>query len=281
MNSYSTWNLFANFLTHNVTLVICSRGDSQEYADLNKLARKFLETNPDSANPNQKLPTKAYVEEVVEEIRRGDNTECPICLESADDPVLTPCAHRMCRECLLSSWRTPSAGVCPICRQLLKKSDLITCPSENRFRIDVVNNWKESSKVTKLLECLENISKSGSGEKSIVFSQWTSFLDLLEIPLKRKKIGFLRFDGRLAQKQRERVLKEFNETSEKMVSAVFLFSCCFKNSFQKTYQITRFEHKTVVFIFFDVFPKTSPKPGYLFFEAQERKVENKINQKGL
>lgn len=207
---------------NSVFLEICSRGDSQEYADLNKLAKRFLETNPESATPNHKLPTRAYVEEVVEEIRSGENTECPICLESADDPVLTPCAHRMCRECLLSSWRTPSAGVCPICRQLLKKTDLITCPSENRFRIDVEKNWKESSKVTKLLECLENIAKSGLGEKSIVFSQWTSFLDLLEIPLRRKKIGFLRFDGRLAQKQRERVLKEFNETYEKMVSVVSL-----------------------------------------------------------
>ncbi|KAF7145413.1 hypothetical protein RHSIM_Rhsim04G0188100 [Rhododendron simsii] len=201
----------------NHPFLVMSRGDSQEYADLNKLAKRFLETNPESATPNHKLPTRAYVEEVVEEIRSGENTECPICLESADDPVLTPCAHRMCRECLLSSWRTPSAGVCPICRQLLKKTDLITCPSENRFRIDVEKNWKESSKVTKLLECLENIAKSGLGEKSIVFSQWTSFLDLLEIPLRRKKIGFLRFDGRLAQKQRERVLKEFNETNEKMV----------------------------------------------------------------
>lgn len=211
-----------DFLTHSVFLEICSRGDSQEYADLNKLARRFLETNPDSATSNQKLPTRAYVEEVVEEIRRGENTECPICLESADDPVLTPCAHRMCRECLLSSWRTPSAGVCPICRQLLKKTDLITCPSENRFRIDVEKNWKESSKVTKLLECLENKAKSGLEEKSIVFSQWTSFLDLLEIPLRRKRIEFLRFDGRLSQKNREKVLKEFNETNEKMVSGVSL-----------------------------------------------------------
>lgn len=228
-----------NFLTHTFFLEICSRGDSQEYADLNKLARKFLETDPDSATPNQKLPTRAYVEEVVEEIRRGENTECPICLESADDPVLTPCAHRMCRECLLSSWRTPSAGVCPICRQLLKKTDLITCPSENRFRIDVEKNWKESSKVTKLLECLENIAKSGLGEKSIVFSQWTSFLDLLEIPLRRKKIGFLRFDGRLAQKQRERVLKEFNETNEKMVSVVSLcITPCLVAVSRKQFSIT-------------------------------------------
>ncbi|GFZ14244.1 helicase protein with RING/U-box domain-containing protein [Actinidia rufa] len=202
----------------NHPFLVMSRGDSQEYVDLNKLARRFLETNPDYANPSQKAPTRAYVEEVVEGIRRGDNTECPICLESADDPVLTPCAHRMCRECLLSSWRSPSTGLCPICRQLLKKSDLITCPSENRFRIDVEKNWKESSKVTKLLDCLENIRKSGSGEKSIVFSQWTSFLNLLEIPLRRRKIGFLRFDGKLVQKQRALVLTEFNETREKMAS---------------------------------------------------------------
>ncbi|KAK4586149.1 hypothetical protein RGQ29_023372 [Quercus rubra] len=200
----------------NHPFLVMSRADSQKYTDLNKLAKRFLETNTDSGT-NQTVPTRAYIEEVVEGIRRGENMECPICMEFADDPVLTPCAHRMCRECLLSSWRTPTSGLCPICRQLLKKTELITCPTENQFRVDVENNWKESSKVSKLLDCLEQICESGSGEKSIVFSQWTSFLDLLEIPLKRRGVGFLRFDGKLVQKQRERVLKEFSETKDKMV----------------------------------------------------------------
>lgn len=154
-----------------------SRGDSQQYSDLDKLARRFLETLPDSNTPNQSAPTRAYIEEVVDGIRRGENTECPICMESADDPVLTPCAHRMCRECLFSSWSSQTVGSCPICRMFFRKNDLITCPTENKFRVDVEGNWKESSKVTKLLECLERIRWSGSGEKSIVFSQWTSFLD--------------------------------------------------------------------------------------------------------
>jgi DNA repair protein RAD5 len=202
-------------------LKICSRAGSQKYADLSKLARRFSEINPDSSTSKQPGPTHAYIEEVVEGIRKGENTECPICMEYADDPVLTPCAHRMCRECLLSSWRTPTTGLCPICRQLLKKTDLITCPTENQFWVDVETNWKESSKVSKLLDCLESIRRSGSGEKSIVFSQWTSFFDLLEIPLKRRGIGFLRFDGKLAQKQREYVLKEFSETKEKMVNRIF------------------------------------------------------------
>ncbi|KZV25548.1 hypothetical protein F511_09276 [Dorcoceras hygrometricum] len=199
----------------NHPFLVMSRGDTQEYADMNKLARRFLGTNPDSSTHS--APSRAYVEEVVKGLQNGENAECPICLESADDPVLTPCAHRMCRECLISSWRTPVAGLCPICRQTLKKTDLITCPSSSPFRIDVNENWKESSKVSKLLDCLEEIRRSGFGEKSIVFSQWTSFLDLLEIPLKEKKIGFLRFDGKLVQKQRERVLHEFAETHEKMV----------------------------------------------------------------
>ncbi|KAK1418848.1 hypothetical protein QVD17_27995 [Tagetes erecta] len=198
----------------NHPFLVMSRGDSQQFSDLSKLAKRFLDNNLDSSTPH---PSKAYIQEVVNDIKKGENTECPICLESADDPVLTPCAHRMCRECLLSSWRSLTHGLCPICRQNLRKTDLITCPSESKFRVDVEKNWKESSKVLKLLECLDNIRSKGCGEKSIVFSQWTSFLDLLEIPLKRRKIGFLRFDGSLSQKNREKTLREFSETTDKMV----------------------------------------------------------------
>lgn len=226
----------------NHPFLVMSRADIQRYEELNKYARRFVETNSNFSTPRQSAateacieevveairhassatirqsaPTPAYIEEVVEGIRRGENTECPICMESADDPVLTPCVHRMCRECLISCWQTPISGICPICRTSLKANDLIACPTEGKFQVDVENDWKESSKVSKLLECLEHIHRSGFGEKSIVFSQWTSFLDLLEIPLKRRGIGFLRFDGKLAQKQRERTLKEFNETREKMV----------------------------------------------------------------
>ncbi|XP_019181191.1 PREDICTED: putative SWI/SNF-related matrix-associated actin-dependent regulator of chromatin subfamily A member 3-like 3 isoform X2 [Ipomoea nil] len=200
----------------NHPFLVMSRGDVDKYANLDKLAQKFLEFNPDSDSQN--APTRAYIEEVVEEIRKdSENTECPICLESPDDPVFTPCAHTMCRECLLSSWRNPSSGMCPICRRVLNRNELITSPKATKFRIDVNKDWKESSKVTKLMDCLQRIRNSKSGEKSIVFSQWTLFLDLLEIPLKKSGIGFLRFDGKTQQKQREKVLNEFSETTEKMV----------------------------------------------------------------
>lgn len=55
---------------------------------------------------------------MVEELRKGEQGECPICLEAFEDAVLTPCAHRLCRECLLASWRNYNTGLCPVCRYL-------------------------------------------------------------------------------------------------------------------------------------------------------------------
>ncbi|KAL5066925.1 hypothetical protein RYX36_017812 [Vicia faba] len=187
--------------------------DTQQNAKLNKLASRFLQNSMSSSNSIQ---SHGYIDEVLGHLQKGEIEECSICLESPEDPVFTPCAHQFCRECLFNCWGTSMGGKCPICRQLLKKSDLIVLPSESPFKVDIENNLTESSKVSKLFEFLEHIQKY-SDEKSIVFSQWTSFFDLLENPLRRRGIGFLRFDGKLTQKQREKVLKEFNNTKEKRV----------------------------------------------------------------
>lgn len=96
-------------------LFVCngSRGDTEEYADLGKLAKKFLKGGPEGVGNR---PTKAFVEEVVKDLQSGQKGECPICLESVEDAVLTPCAHCMCRDCLYASWRSYGGGPCPICR---------------------------------------------------------------------------------------------------------------------------------------------------------------------
>lgn len=68
-------------------------------------------------------------------------------------------------------------------RKAINRQDLITAPTESRFQIDIEKNWVESSKVVALMNELETIRLSGS--KSILFSQWTAFLDLLQVPLSR------------------------------------------------------------------------------------------------
>ncbi|KAK9279319.1 hypothetical protein L1049_012998 [Liquidambar formosana] len=196
--------------------LVMSRGDTQEFSDLNKLAKRFLKGGRDAVEGEVKdVPSRAYIQEVVEDLRKGDQGECPICLEAFEDAVLTPCAHRLCRECLLASWRNPTSGFCPVCRKTISRQDLITAPTDSRFQIDIEKNWVESSKVTALLHELESLRSSGS--KSIIFSQWTAFLDLLQVPLSRSNIPFVRLDGTLNQQQREKVIKEFSEESNILV----------------------------------------------------------------
>ncbi|APR80896.1 Hypothetical protein A7982_06243 [Minicystis rosea] len=50
-----------------------------------------------------------------------------------------------------------------------------------------------SAKVERLVEALEDVA--ADGHKALVFSQWTSLLDLVEPHLQRANIGFLRLDG--------------------------------------------------------------------------------------
>ncbi|GLT82070.1 hypothetical protein SLE2022_004830 [Rubroshorea leprosula] len=196
--------------------LVLSRGDTQEYSDLNKLARRFLKGRQDgNEEETNDAPSRAYVQQVVEGLSKGEQGECPICLEAFEDAVFTPCAHCLCRECLLSTWRNATSGLCPVCRKTISKQDLITAPTGSRFRIDIHKNWVESCKVTILMQELEKLRSSGS--KSILYSQWTAFLDLLQIPLCRNNIPFLRLDGTLSQKQRERVIKQFSEDSNILV----------------------------------------------------------------
>ncbi|GBG80826.1 hypothetical protein CBR_g31382 [Chara braunii] len=213
--------------------LVLSRGDTSEYSDLDKLAARFLSRGTvarkggsqgdDGLGPEgRSLPvlTKGYVENVVNDLKKGEKVECPICLEAAEDAVLTPCAHCLCRECLLASWRTTGGGSCPVCRQPMTKQDLITAPTESRFRIDVEKSWQESAKVTALFNELDPLRQTGA--KSIVFSQWTAFLDLLEIPLKRKKFSFVRLDGSLSQHNREKAIRDFSTNPDVTVMLISL-----------------------------------------------------------
>lgn len=70
-------------------------------------------------------------------------------------------------------------------------------------------NTLSSAKISALLAHLKRIKKASSTTKSVIFSQFTSFLDILEPALTGASIPFLRFDGSMAQKSRAAVLAEF------------------------------------------------------------------------
>jgi len=59
-------------------------------------------------------------------------------------------------------------------------------------------------------------------DKVIVFSQWTSMLDLLELPLTAARFGFRRLDGTMSVAQRERAIIDFEDQPDVLVLLVSL-----------------------------------------------------------
>jgi superfamily II DNA or RNA helicase len=74
-------------------------------------------------------------------------------------------------------------------------------------------DMKSSSKITLLLEQLEK--SMDNDHKSLVFSQWTSLLDFIEVELAERGISFLRIDG--STRDRQTIVDQFQEQSEPKV----------------------------------------------------------------
>ncbi len=87
---------------------------------------------------------------------------------------------------------------CDICNRALESTESVRCPDcEVHVRkLKEGDDWlqplKQSTKVNILLDRLRQIAKEAPTEKSIVFSQFTSFLDLVEPFLKKDKVNYVR-----------------------------------------------------------------------------------------
>jgi SNF2 family DNA or RNA helicase len=68
-----------------------------------------------------------------------------------------------------------------------------------------------STKIEKTLALLQSISENHPREKVLIFSQFTSFLDLLEVPLHRGEYNYRRYDGSMTANERSDAVTEFKE----------------------------------------------------------------------
>lgn len=146
----------------------------------------------------------------------GSDEECAICLDSLKQPIITCCAHVFCRGCIEAVIKneTPTAR-CPLCRGDLSIDSLTEVPAEQTRQPSVAEaategEWKSSTKVDALMNGLVKLREENPHIKSLVVSQFTSLLTLLEIPLKALGFRFVRLDGTMSMKQRLRSVEEFS-----------------------------------------------------------------------
>jgi SNF2 family DNA or RNA helicase len=92
----------------------------------------------------------------------------------------------------------------------LRKQASRSSAARRTYRQALENAWITSSKIDKALEIVEQIQNDGTGDKIIIFSQFTSLLDLMEIPLRRRGWLFRRYDGSMRLADRHAVVVEFS-----------------------------------------------------------------------
>ncbi|KAK2801721.1 hypothetical protein FQN50_007636 [Emmonsiellopsis sp. PD_5] len=128
---------------------------------------------------------------------------CAICLDVLQEPVITPCAHTFDRGCIEQAIERQYK--CPLCRAKLEDNSGLVSPAaelgEDTNEIDI-DPETTSSKIQALIKIL-TAQGQASGTKTVVFSQWTSFLDIIEPQLTANNITFTRIDGKMKSGQRD------------------------------------------------------------------------------
>ena len=203
--------------------------------DLRSLIERFTATTDDAADAN------AFGAHVLAQIRDEAVNECPICAEEPMiDQTVTGCWHSACKKCLLDyiKHQTDRHEVprCFQCRDTINQRDLFEVvrhddddnddgdmPSkEVRVSLQRLGVNNSSAKVVSLIKHLRHLRRENPTIKSVVFSQFTSFLSLIEPALARANMRFLRLDGSMAQKARAAVLEEFKQSNKFTVLLISL-----------------------------------------------------------
>jgi hypothetical protein len=92
--------------------------------------------------------------------------------------------HRYCRDCFERSFKEQTIYPCSTCQTPLIKTDIINIPMEDIFEDEIDDGipYESSSKIEALVDDLKRVrSTSMDSIKSIVFSQWTTALNIIGV----------------------------------------------------------------------------------------------------
>lgn len=159
--------------------------------------------------------------------------DCPICFDTYKEPVITKCAHIFCTPCLERVIELQ--GKCPMCRAELesfnsttvKPAAEVSAKPEPTAESEADNASLEkntSSKVEQLLQILAASAKDKTN-KTIIFSQWTSFLDLIQVHLSSAGYKYTRIDGSMSATTRDASLEALDNDPDTTIMLASLSVC--------------------------------------------------------
>ncbi|KAL8713200.1 MAG: hypothetical protein Q9220_002721 [cf. Caloplaca sp. 1 TL-2023] len=104
----------------------------------------------------------------------------------------------------------------------LKKESLRNMKARKKYVARLKKDWEPSAKITRTMDILQNILDGQEGEKTIIFSQFTSLLDLLEVPIYDKGWKYKRYDGSMSADARNEAVLEFTDKPDCKIMLVSL-----------------------------------------------------------
>lgn len=150
---------------------------------------------------------------------------CPVCLDALDKPVITACAHVFDYGCIEQVIQRQHK--CPMCRVDIEDTSGLVSPAVELGEdtgVSKIDPEVTSSKIEALLKILTAQGQT-AGTKTVVFSQWTSFLDLVEPQLARHNVKFARIDGKMNSTKRDGAMGMLTNDPECTVMLASLNVC--------------------------------------------------------
>ncbi|PWV05902.1 putative DNA repair protein [Trypanosoma cruzi] len=149
---------------------------------------------------------------------------CGICRSEAVSTVTTKCGHYFCYECLLLRFREAVDGEemavrlpCPTCGTTITNSSVFksyTLTSSERIAKFKKRDLEMSTKLRMILDSIDTMKKEYPDDKMIIFSHFTSFMDVISVALDKLEISHLRLDGTMTLTNRNTVIRRFQASDD-------------------------------------------------------------------
>lgn len=170
-------------------------------------------------------PENVKALQMVLQLKIESQETCPVCLDILSKPVITACGHTFDHSCIEEVIQRQHK--CPMCRADIEDCSALVSPAaelgEDASAIDV-DPEATSSKIEALIKIL-TAQGQAEGTKTVVFSQWTSFLDFIEPQLQKHGIKFARIDGKMSSTKRDVAMNMLSNDPECTVLLASLNVC--------------------------------------------------------
>ncbi|XP_015074495.1 ATP-dependent helicase rhp16-like [Solanum pennellii] len=156
---------------------------------------------------------------------------CGLCHYPVEDPIVNSCTHVFCKSCLINFSAIVEQLSCPSCFKSITvdftANDQKTKATIKGFRSSSIltriclDNFQTSTKIEALREEIRFMIEREGSAKAIVFSQFTSFLDLIHYSLQKSGINCVQLDGSMTITARDSAITRFTNDPD---CIIFLMS---------------------------------------------------------